>query len=507
MMELQNDKRKAYSKGLAVRLQENAASGEYPFHMPGHKRNRILYESVGAQELAALDAVCGLDITEIPDFDNLHDPSGILKECMEYAAGVCGSSFTYFLVNGSSCGNMAAILATVSRGGKLILARNCHKSVYHAITLNELTPCYIVPPVEHFCQAVTPKQVEQALHQNPDAEAVILTSPTYEGVVSDIEGIAQVVHRYRKILIVDEAHGAHFGFHPQLPDAAHRLGADLSIQSVHKTLTGFTQSAVLQLYSERVDRERLEEALRMVQSSSPSYLLMAGLDRAYRLIAEHGKELFAAHMERLEQFRRQAEKWEHFHLYSGTEKLYDPAKLVILCESLIWRKSKKLITGQGLLERLKKEYGLVLEMGAYAHAIAMTSIADVEEGYQRLMAAMLELDAQAEHSERTEASGVSIRKQPLPVMQKRPSDCFYEKKEDCLLRQAVGRIAGTYVYLYPPGIPILVPGEVIDAECIRQILLYQESGFEVKGLKSKKEELLVAVLTEKEKAFAVRDEK
>lgn len=519
---------------LAVELQKNAQSGEYPFHMPGHKRNSGIFRmtEAGSQDSlqAVFDEICRLDITEIEGFDNLHDPKGILKECMEHAARVCGSEVTYFLVNGSSCGNIAAILASVPKSGKLIVARNCHKSVYHAITLHDLTPCYILPDYEQFCREITPEQVEEALLQNPDAEAVMITSPTYEGVVSDIEAIAEVVHRYDKILIVDEAHGAHFGFHPKFPDCAHHLGADLSIQSVHKTLTGFTQSAVLQCNHDRVDRKRLEEALRMVQSSSPSYLLMAGLDRTYHLIEDRGKELFEQYYIQLEQFRKQAAEWKNFRLFTGKEGFFDPSKLVILCENLVWEKTGKPVIGQKLLEQLKSEYGLVLEMGAYSYVIAMTSIADREEGFRKLLAVMNELDSMVEkiRGEKSEESDIpksgkensdieragtektdieNAEKESsgteknvvdnrimLPEKKWNPAECFYRNKAIVSINKAEGKVAGSYVYLYPPGIPILVPGEVINRECIQQIKKYSDVGMEVKGMEMIEGSLMMEVL-------------
>ncbi|HPP85843.1 MAG TPA: aminotransferase class V-fold PLP-dependent enzyme, partial [Bacillota bacterium] len=204
-------------------------SGIYPFHMPGHKRNAFLLD---------FPFDCGLDITEIDGFDNLHDANGILAQGMKRAALLYGSERTFYLINGSTCGILAAVTACVRKGDKVLMARNCHKSVYNAVMLNELCPVYLVPPVgaEGISGSIPPAEVEKALAENPDVRLVIVTSPTYEGVVSDIKAIAEIAHQRSVPLLVDEAHGAHFGFYEGFPESSVRLGADMVVHSLHKTL-------------------------------------------------------------------------------------------------------------------------------------------------------------------------------------------------------------------------------------------------------------------------------
>ena len=273
---------------LYERLRKYAASDFYPWHMPGHKRR-----------LVEFDNPFSMDITEIDGFDDLHHPEGILKEAMEEAAAVYGSEKTYFLVNGSSCGILAAVSAAVPPGGKLLMARNCHKSAYHAALLQQARVTYIYPELEAegFYGAVRAEDVEAALQADPDIRAVIVVSPGYEGIVSDIRAIAEAAHAHDCALLVDEAHGAHLPFGKgcglDFPASALEMGADAVIQSLHKTLPSLTQTALLHLgrnSGARMDRDRVELYLRIYQSSSPSYIFMASIDHCIRLMAgEAGK--------------------------------------------------------------------------------------------------------------------------------------------------------------------------------------------------------------------------
>lgn len=269
---------------LAESLAAYADSDCYPFHMPGHKR-RLTEMLPDFPE--ALQRAARLDITEIDGFDNLHDPEGILKDAEEKAAALYGADSCYYSVNGSTAGLLTAISAAVPEGGKLILARNCHKAVYHSIYLRRLTPVYLYPdivPGTSLAGTLTKEQIEAALIQNPDASAVLLTSPTYDGITADIASIAETVHRFGKTLIVDAAHGAHFGFHPGFPKSPVALGADLTIVSLHKTMPCLTQTALLLQKGSRVSTERLRLFEGIYQTSSPSYLMMAAMDSCMDMV-------------------------------------------------------------------------------------------------------------------------------------------------------------------------------------------------------------------------------
>ena len=264
---------------LYDKLMAYSISGHYGFHMPGHKRNTALLGT---------GLPYGLDITEIDGFDDLHHARGIIREGQECAAKLYHADESHYLVNGSTVGLLSAILGSTRPGDRVIIARNCHKSVYNAIFLNDLKPVYIYPdmiPGTDICGPVSAAQAAALIREYPDAKAVIITSPTYDGIVSDVAAIAEEAHKNGIPLILDEAHGAHFGFHPYFPKNGNQLGADLVIHSLHKTMPSLTQTALLHMNGELADRDNVRRYLHMLQSSSPSYILMASIDQCIRLIS------------------------------------------------------------------------------------------------------------------------------------------------------------------------------------------------------------------------------
>ena len=260
-------------KYLYEELKKYCSSDSYPFHMPGHKRNM---ENLIGNPYA-------IDITEIDGFDNLNDPQDIIKQSMEETAKFYGTKNTFYLVNGSTVGILAAITAVCKRGDKLLMARNCHKAVYNAVRLLELEPIYLplqyLPKKKVFI-GIDEERLQSILEENPDIKAVIITSPTYEGIVMHIQRIKMWIKQYKIPLIVDEAHGAHFPFYEKFPKSAITKGADIVIQSVHKTMPAFTQTALLHLCSDMVSADTLQDCISIYQTSSPSYLLMAGIECA-----------------------------------------------------------------------------------------------------------------------------------------------------------------------------------------------------------------------------------
>ena len=290
---------------LINRLAAYARSDMYPFHMPGHKRRTGPEESFMNSCTDSFTNPFAVDITEIEGFDNLHHPEGILKDSMKWAADVYGADQTYYLINGSTGGILAAVCGSVPRGGRILVSRNCHKSVYHGICLNQLKTSYVYPQeIEGLGiqGGITAEDVDRMLNRYMDTQAVLIVCPTYDGIVSDIEAIARIVHRAGLPLIVDEAHGAHFRYDAMFPVSALDLGADVVIQSVHKTLPSLTQTALLHIKCNRpdggcyADRERIDRYIHMVQSSSPSYVLMASIENSiYQMeqtdTAPYGKQL------------------------------------------------------------------------------------------------------------------------------------------------------------------------------------------------------------------------
>lgn len=452
---------------LEEKLRELAQSNRYPFHMPGHKR--------------MLDGTnpYAIDITEIEDFDNLHHAEGIIKDAEDAAAKMYGAKKAYYLVNGSTCGILAAISASVKRGGKILVARNCHKSVYHAIFLRQLSPEYVYPENTHYGiqGQILVKAIEKKLAECPDIQAVVLTSPTYDGLVSDVKSIAEVVHRRNIPLIVDEAHGAHFGFHKAFPENAVAY-ADAVIMSVHKTLPAFTQTAVLCLCSDRIDEKEVEKYLGIYETSSPSYVLMAGIERSLRMVSDGGSELFAAYVEKLSGFRASVRDLKHLAVpdaedFSGEEAYaFDPGKILIV--------TKNGMSGQKLQETLLRDYALQMEMASGNYVVAMTSFMDTIEGFRRLSHALHAIDARMEDMGKVAFSPKDIYRQPEKQMEPYQAE---EAAHGCIrLEEAAGQVSADYIYLYPPGIPMIVPGEILTEPMIQMVRQCQVAGLDVEGL-------------------------
>lgn len=455
-------------------LRNYAKSDYYPFHMPGHKRR--LGEFMNPIEA---------DITEIEGFDNLHHAEGLLKEAKERAAAIYKSRNTYFLVNGSTAGILSAVSACTSIGGKILMARNCHKAVYHSVLIRELDAVYIYPQQEQVIGlncGLSPEKIKELLITVPDIQAVIITSPSYDGVVSDVKKIADICHSYQKPLIVDEAHGAHFGFHPYFPENSIGKGADIVIHSLHKTLPAFTQTGLIHLNSSLVDKEVLERYLGIYQSSSPSYLLMAGIDQCIRMLEESRDRLFGEFVENLEQFRRNAREWKLVGV-AGKEELAGEKDVVDLDLSklIIYIKNGGM-SGNELYDELLQHYHLQLEMAAGDYALALTSIGDDRDGFERLHQALSDIDRRLMAD-----TPVILEKRSYAVTENQSeisiSQAVDMKMERILLENAAGRIAGEFIYLYPPGIPLIVPGEKISGEFVENVLQYREKGFSLQGLK------------------------
>ena len=444
---------------LDFKLESYARSDIYPFHMPGHKR----------QPVFAMDPYA-VDITEIDGFDNLHAPEGILKEAQERAARLYGAGRSYYLVNGSTCGILAAISAAVPFGGGILMSRNAHKSVYHAAYLRHLSVEYLNPCITQtgIQGAVPVEEVRRKLKENSDICAVLVTSPTYEGVVSDIAAISAAVHEYGIPLLVDEAHGAHFGFHPAFPQTAVRLGADAVIQSMHKVLPSLTQTALLHLNSGYILPETVQKYLSVYETSSPSYVLMAGMEKCIRLLKEKGEDLFDAYAARLLKFYNETKQLKKLHVIQRKdffgEEIFDldPSKIVISA------KHTKL-DGTKLFQRLLSEFHLQMEMSCGFYALGMTSIMDRDEGFDRLCRALWKIDSDVSPAEEEEPGRLFLK---LYAPKEKKLELYQAMDlpvEKIPFDQAVGRISGSMVSIYPPGIPILIPGEKIDSDFIKNI--------------------------------------
>lgn len=453
----------------------------YPMHMPGHKRN---------EEMFTMANPYGLDITEIDGFDNLHDATGIIKVSMEKAASLYQSEETYYLVNGSTVGLLAGIMAATKKGDRILVARNCHKAVYHAMYLHELEPVYLYPEyLSSFdCYgAVTVDSVRKALGLEQGIRLIVITSPTYEGVVSDIEGIVKVAHERNIPVLVDEAHGAHFGFHHAFPQNGIKKGADLVIHSLHKTMPSFTQTALLHRNGTLVNKYQVKKYLSMLQSSSPSYLLMASIDACINRVEKEQKKLFnkydivlASFYERMKQLNvlqiltEEIVEEESCETFAEIRK--DPSKLIISTKA-------SNVTGAWLYNELLVNYKIQLEMASKNYVIAMTSICDTQEGMTRLEDALLSIDRQLMKKEKEDDVTMVI---PHPTRRMNSYEVEEYTTRIVPIENSIGEIAAEYVYLYPPGIPLLVPGEEVSKELVQEFRSYKKLGLELKGLADEK---------------------
>ncbi|MBR1814317.1 MAG: aminotransferase class I/II-fold pyridoxal phosphate-dependent enzyme [Lachnospiraceae bacterium] len=525
---------------LYDKLRRYGESDVYPFHMPGHKRGGAV----------SMEDPYRLDITEIDGFDDLNHPEEFFREAMEEAARLYGTKATLFGVNGSSGALLAAIHGSVPRGGAVLLARNCHKAVYNAVLIRGLKPYYVLPeklqlpargndgPV--FWGSVSPLALEESLRSAEEKERragnsagvrlVVVTSPSYEGVVSDIAALSEVAHRHGARLLVDEAHGAHLPFLREqqetargnvcsaarkvtdqgngahggyFPASAIAQGADLVVQSLHKTMPALTQTALLHVCAEEPDPEHFRECMRIYQTSSPSYVLSVSIMQAISWGWKNPEKMIE-YERRIRAFREEAALWKHVRLYRGEGAFaYDPGKLVVYDESGSF-------TGAELHELLRTRFHLQPEMHGERHVLLMTSPADTEAGFARLLAALAEIDRRI--SEKESELAQEPRKKPegreadekqamietatgsswmmdaeavaielLPEQAMLPATAAEAGTQTIPLANAAGRVSAEFVYVYPPEIPILVPGERITEELLTYINRLCRQGRKIRG--------------------------
>lgn len=454
--------------------------------MPGHKRQDFWGGKKGFPN------PYGIDITEIDGFDNLHHPEGILRESMGWAADLYGADRTYYLVNGSSAGILSAISGTIPDCGTILMGRNCHKAVYHGVILKHLKTRYVYPQFmeEYGIQCgLLPEKIEEMLIEDRDIGAVLVVSPTYDGVVSDIENISSICHRYKKPLIVDEAHGAHFRYGKLFPASALELGADVVIQSVHKTLPCFTQSALLHIKEGYVDREKIERYLQIYQSSSPSYLLMAGIERGINWMnQEEGRKKMEEFSSHLLSLREGLKHLKHLRLLGrevvGNRGIYDLdlSKIIVSVRGTN-------ITGVNLCDRLREEFHLEMEMCTEDYVTGITTVMDTREGLLRLERALTSIDESLISCDIRDQERFYQAQEPWEAEQDTAVwEAWDNPSEQIPLEESVGRTVCEFVYLYPPGIPILAPGERISEKAVNTILEYKHAGLSVQGMKDFKSE-------------------
>ena len=452
---------------LQEKLEEYYNKDYLPMHMPGHKRN---------VELLGEKLPYKIDITEIDGFDDLHHAEGIIKNIEDKARKIYKSKRSFILVNGSTCGILAGIRSVVDFGDKVLVARNCHKSVYNAIEINGLNPIYMLPKIgsEGIDRNIDSKQVEEKLKENNDIKLVILTSPTYEGVISDIEAIVDIAHKFNVPVLVDEAHGAHLRFINDICDKeALNSGADIVIQSLHKTLPALTGTALLHIQGDLVKEENVARELSIFETSSPSYILMSSIEECLDIIENRGKKLFEEYQNNLKYFYNETKNFKNLKILGNeieNKDYYDFGKIVI-------KTNKTNITGKELICILRKEYKIELEMLSINYALAMTSICDSRENFERLLDALKKIDRSLEQKgEVYNNYDIILPKKEISILEaiKNTNSEFKDYNE------LKGKISKEYIWVYPPGIPLITPGEVINNDLIRKIKEFEKAGIEVR---------------------------
>jgi arginine decarboxylase len=447
-------------------LQQHRKYSKGNFHVPGHKAgqvfDRIAYPS--------FSNILPYDLTEVGQLDDLHAPTGVIHEAQQLAAEVFVADQTRFLVGGTTAGILASILATCQPGDKILVSRHCHQSVFHGCWLAGATVipiAYRLDPTTGLELPILPELVEQTLQLHSDAKAVMITSPTYFGVVQHIEQLAAIAHRYRIPLIVDEAHGAHFGFHSALPSCALAQGADISIQSTHKLLPAMTMASMLHMKEGLVDIANVDRFLKIIQSSSPSYPLMASLDLARRYMVTDGKAQLAKTLQQIAAFRKQLLGIAHLQELCVKDKM-DPYKLTLVSEYY---------TGYELAEKLE-EAGIYVELADIEKLLIVFSLGTTNMELDYLLATL----QQCHQDDRQRSKFVPIRPpepwagEPLPY-----AECRNNQRFLVPLFEAIGQRSADHLMAYPPGMPLILMGETIRQEIVDYLRLLADCGGSVRG--------------------------
>lgn len=449
-----------------------------PLHMPGHKRGSI-YQKLKLNLL--FDNVLEMDTTEVPGVDNLFCPEGPLLKAQKLAARSFGADHSFFLINGTTSGIYAMIMSTTNPGDKIIIPRNAHRSAISATILGRLYPVYILPEVDTqmgIAMGIKPEIVEEAIKKNPDAKAVLITNPTYYGACSDLESIANIVHSYGKVLLVDEAHGSHFIFHKDLPKCAISSGADIVAQSTHKTLLSMTGSSMLHIKSNKVDLEKIRFFLQLVQTTSPSHVMLASLDAARYIMDRYGYMLLDECIKYSNMVRDEINQKTKFYClsYDKIRKngIYniDPTRLTVCVK-------EGGIGGSKADRVLREKYNIQVELSDLNNIVAITTVADDEGVYNRFLDAIFALSKYAK--EKNSVNNYAEPPQYLPVGELPPFEAIYRNTEMIDIKKSVGFVSAEMAVPYPPGIPIIMPGERINHDIVDFLIQCKDIGIKISG--------------------------
>lgn len=439
------------------------------FHMPGHKKGAI-YKMLGYEDI--VENLYKLDTTEIPGTDNLHSPEECIKESLKRASEVFKSDKTFYLVNGSTCGIEAVIMASVNPKEKIILNRDCHQSAINSCIIGDIDPIYVNPSINkdsNTLSGVSFNDVKRVIDSNLDAKAVFLTYPTYFGDVFDLKSICSYAHEKGMAVIIDEAHGAHLGLSEKLPETALSQGADIVIQSTHKTLPSFTQSSMIHIKGNRIDINKLTNMLRITESSSPSYLLMASLDIAVDIYEKNGFDLMDKLLNNIDEFKSELYKLKNIKV----DESKDYTKIFL--------NTKKLgITGHELESILREKYNIQVELSNYYGVLLIATIGNTKDEFLKLKDVLFEIDKIYKKENYLKNVSYPIK---LPKKILSPREAFYMDKKNVKIENSIGKISGEYIIPYPPGVSLVSPGEEITREVIDYIIECKSKGMNVNGVK------------------------
>jgi arginine decarboxylase len=462
---------------LLAALQQRRQQSYTGFHTPGHQRGR---GSAAALLSHFGDGVWHYDLPELPGLDNLAAPMGVIAEAQALAAVTFGAEHTWFLVNGSTVGVMTAILATCGDGDVILLPRNVHQSAIAGVILAGAVPVLLTPdldPETGLVYPLSPAAVADALSQYPQAKAVLVVSPTYEGLCADIAGLAAVTHAHHLPLLVDEAHGAHFHFHPDLPTAALDAGADVVVQSTHKVLGAATQAAMLHLQGHRVTPQQISRSLRLLQSSSPSYLLLASLDAARQQMATSGYAIYTDVLTKAAWVRQALANQPRLQVIGPAQVqgvCLDPTRLTVNVQGLG-------VSGYEVDHYLDQHCGLTAELPTPTHLTFILSLGTSQVDLETLVAACQQLEGAFPAQAEARPAPFTPALPSISSLAFSPRQAFFAEHQTVPLAEALGHISADWICPYPPGIPMLFPGEKISSTTLDDLQQAQQAGAELTG--------------------------
>ena len=445
-----------------------------PFDVPGHKRGR------GNPELVNLlgQQCVGIDVNSMKPLDNLCHPVSVIREAEELAAEAFGSAYAFLMVGGTTSSVQSMVLSVCKKGDKIILPRNVHRSVINALVLNGAIPIYVNPDMDGrlgIALGMKLSQVERAICENPDAVAVLVNNPTYYGICSDLRSIVKLAHAHGMKVLADEAHGTHFYFGADMPLSAMEAGADMASVSMHKSGGSLTQSSFL-LIGPHMNQGFVRQIINLTQTTSASYLLLASLDISRRNLALRGEEEFAKVTALAEYARREINEIEGYYAYTSElinrDSIFDFDKTKLTVNTLGIG-----LAGIEVYDILRDEYDIQVELGDIANILAYISIGDREREIERLIGALVEI----RRMYRKDGAGMFTQEYIEPKVAVSPQSAFYAEKEALPIMETKGRICSEFVMCYPPGIPILAPGEEITEEILQYIAYAKEKGCSMTG--------------------------